>query len=124
MFGKTASDTTTTPQKVSSDVCNIAQGTTITATVKVESNMRLEGTIIGDVTCHGRLVLAPSGLIEGNVISKNILCEGKIKGDIVAQQNIHLFSTAIIEGNIKYPAMQMDTGAVFNGQATCTKGTN
>lgn len=103
------------------DFTNIAQGTTIKAVVKVESNMRLEGEIYGTVNCSGRLVLAKTAYIEGDIVCKTMLCEGTIKGNIVAQEQIHLFPTANVEGNIKYGSMKIDEGAVFNGQAISIK---
>jgi len=127
MFGKN-SDTPKSSHKPSSngsstslEVCNLASGTTINGDFKADANIRLEGTIYGTVTCAGRIVMSKSAYIKGDIFCQNIDSEGKIEGNIVAKEKVHLFSTALVEGNIKYTGLQIDGGAIFNGQAICAK---
>jgi|VirMetMinimDraft_7_1064189.scaffolds.fasta_scaffold29778_3 cytoskeletal protein CcmA (bactofilin family) len=103
------------------EVCNIASGTTINGDFKAESNIRLEGSIYGNVSCSGRIVMSQNAHIKGDIICQNIVSEGKVEGNIVVKEKVHLFSTAIIEGNIKYATLQIEDGAIFNGQAMCSK---
>jgi len=119
MFGKTEKNKINS-NNTSLEVCNIAKGTTIEGTVKVDSNLRLDGIIYGSVTCGGRIVMSASAYIKGDIICKNMISEGKVEGNIVAKEKIHLKSTAIVQGNIKYKSLQIDTGASFNGQAVCS----
>jgi len=105
------------------EVCNIASGTTISGDFKAESNIRLEGSIYGSVFCAGRIVMSQNAHIKGDIVCQNIVSEGKVEGNILAKEKAHLFPTAIVEGNIKYTALQIEEGAIFNGQAICTKST-
>jgi cytoskeletal protein CcmA (bactofilin family) len=105
------------------EVCNIASGTTINGDFKAESNIRLEGSIYGNVTCSGRIVMSQNSHIKGDIFCQNIDSNGKIEGNIVAKEKVHLSSTSVVEGNIKYTALQIDEGALFNGQAICTQNT-
>lgn len=105
------------------EVCNIAAGTTINGDFKAESNIRLEGSIYGNVTCSGRIVMSQNAHIKGDIFCQNIDSDGKVEGNIVAKQKIYLSSTAVIQGNIKYTALQIDEGAVLDGQAVCTQST-
>lgn len=116
---KPSSNGTSTPL----EVCNIASGTTINGDFKAESNIRLEGAIYGKVFCSGRIVMSQSAHIKGDIICQDIVVEGKIEGNIVAKEKVHLCSTAIVEGNIKYTVLQIEEGAILNGQATCIKST-
>ncbi|WMX12578.1 MULTISPECIES: polymer-forming cytoskeletal protein [unclassified Aureispira] len=128
MFGKNGntpknnskSSTNTTS---SLEVCNIALGTTIEGSFKAEANIRLEGSIYGNVSCSGRIVMSKNAYIKGDIICQNIVSEGKVEGNIVAKEKVHLFATAIVEGNIKYTKLQIEEGAIFNGQAMCAKST-
>lgn len=103
------------------EVCNIAKGTTIEGNFKAQSNIRLEGVIEGDVECIGRIVLSEQAQIKGSVNCHTILCKGHVIGNIVAKNTIHLYPTAVIEGDIFYQKLQVDEGAVFNGNASCSK---
>jgi cytoskeletal protein CcmA (bactofilin family) len=105
------------------EVCNIALGTTIEGSFKAEANIRLEGSIYGNVSCSGRIVMSKNAYIKGDIVCQNIVSEGKVEGNIVAKEKIHLFATAIIEGNIKYNQLQIEEGAIFNGQSICAKST-
>jgi cytoskeletal protein CcmA (bactofilin family) len=106
------------------EVCNIASGTTINGDFKAESNIRLEGSIYGNVSCSGRIVMSQNAHIKGDIICQNIVSEGKVEGNIVVKEKVHLFPTAIIEGNIKYNTLQIEEGAILNGQAMCTKSSS
>ncbi|CAA6829227.1 MAG: Unknown protein [uncultured Aureispira sp.] len=114
---KSSSNGTSTPL----EVCNLASGTTINGDFKAESNIRLEGSIYGKVTCAGRIVMSKTAYIKGDIFCQNINSEGKIEGNIVAKEKVSLSSTAIVEGNIKYNVFQIEEGAIFNGQAVCAK---
>ena len=124
MIGKSGnSNSKSTSNGASLEVCNIALGTTIEGTVKVEANIRLEGIIHGTVTCSGRIVISASGFIHGDIVCKNIVSEGKVEGNIVAKEKIHLLPTASVTGNMKYKTLQIDAGAAFDGQAICAPST-
>lgn len=129
MFGKNGntpknnSKPSSNGSSASLEVCNIALGTTIEGNFKAESNIRLEGTIYGNVSCSGRIVMSKNAYIKGDIVCQNIVAEGKVEGDIIAKDKIHLLPTAIIDGNIKYTKLQIEEGAVFNGQAICSKST-
>lgn len=123
MFGKngTSPKSNSNSPNTALEVCNIAIGTTIEGTFKAESNIRLEGTIHGSVSCAGRIVMSKNAYIKGDIVCQNIVSEGKVEGDIIAKDKIHLCPTAIVEGNIKYTTLQIEAGAIFNGQAICAK---
>lgn len=121
MFNKNGKNNDNSTSGISPlEVCNIAFGTSVEGNLKVKSNLRIEGTIHGSVTCSGRLVMSAKAEIEGDVSCESIICEGKIKGNIVAKERIHLQSTATVTGNIKYQSLQIDSGAIFNGHAVCS----
>jgi cytoskeletal protein CcmA (bactofilin family) len=98
-------------------VCQIAMGTIITGNVKVqEANMRLDGQIIGEVFCAGRLILSQNALIQGNIDCLELVCEGKIEGNILARNGCALLRTAQIYGDIETKFLQVENGAILNGK--------
>lgn len=103
------------------EVCNIATGTTIQGNFNAQSNIRLEGIIEGDVQCKGRIVLSKEARITGDVQCYTMICEGQIEGNVTAQDSVHLLGTANLKGNLIYRSLQIDQGAVFNGQAKTSR---
>jgi len=118
MFGnKENNGTTASPNQ--GEVCNIAKGTSIDGNVKVAANMRLEGTIKGNVDCGGRLVMSASAKITGDITCQNLVTEGNIKGNVTVKDYLFMQSTANIHGDVSYKRIKIDEGGVIVGQLSC-----
>jgi cytoskeletal protein CcmA (bactofilin family) len=103
-------------------VCLIALGTLIEGTVRVqEANMRLDGEIIGNVFCAGRIILSQTGQIKGDIDCLELVSEGKIEGNVNAKNVIILHKTAQVLGNIACKGLQIELGAYFKGNSTMSE---
>ncbi len=98
------------------DVCIIAGGTTIDGNVSVGGDMRLDGSIVGDVKCGGRVVMSGNASIKGKIVCDSLVSEGKIIGNVSAKGRVHFMSTSQIKGNINYGSLRVDDGAIVDGQ--------
>ena len=96
--------------------CVIAEGTIIDGKFTCAENVRLDGKITGEVQVQKKLVMGPSGIIEGIINATNTAIQGKIKGDLKITENLQLLSTANIHGNINANSMSVEEGAVYNGK--------
>lgn len=56
----------------------IVAGTQIEGVIVSDSNIRIDGTVKGTITAKGRLVVGPTGQIEGEVVCENADIEGSI----------------------------------------------
>jgi cytoskeletal protein CcmA (bactofilin family) len=70
----------------------IVEGTSIEGEIKCESNIRIDGSFVGNLATKGRLVVGPQGKIEGTVHCQNAEIEGLVKGKLYVQQNQDLHS--------------------------------
>lgn len=98
----------------------IVEGTNIKGDIRCESNIRIDGTFVGDINTKGRLVVGPSGKIEGTVQCQHADVEGLIEGRIAVQQLLTLKSTAKIDGDILTDKLSIEPGAIFTG--SCSMG--
>ena len=98
----------------------IAKGTTIEGKFHCIENVRLDGTLNGEVRVEKRFVMGDTGFVQGNIQCREASIKGKIKGDIHVKDVLHLSESAVIEGNISARVMQVDEGARYNG--TCKIG--
>ncbi len=96
--------------------CIIAKGTVIEGKFKSVEDLRVDGTIIGDVTCQKRFVMGTTGKIVGTVDCAESNIEGKIEGEIRVSGRLHLHETGIIEGKITAKKLVVDEGATYNGE--------
>jgi len=93
----------------------IAKGTTIEGKFICSENVRLDGTINGDLKVEKRLVMGDTSEVNGNIHARDAAIKGRIKGDVNVKEALHLMDTAIIEGNIVAKTMIVEEGARYNG---------
>jgi len=95
--------------------CVISKGTIIEGKFKSSEDLRLDGTIIGEVQSN-KIVMGETGKIDGTVNCLESAIKGKIEGELNVNGLLHLLSTAFIKGKIKAKKMVVDEGASYNGE--------
>lgn len=93
----------------------IAINTTITGDIKTESDLRIDGTLKGNIQTSGRLIIGKSGSIEGEIICKTAEVEGKLNGKISVSGLLTLKSTSFLSGEIITVQLMIEPGANFTG---------
>ncbi len=96
--------------------CVISQGTFIEGKFKTSEDVRLDGTITGEVTTEKKLVIGETGKVNGTVICHDSVIKGKIEGELTVTGLLHLMNSANIKGKIKAKKMIVDEGAEYNGE--------
>jgi cytoskeletal protein CcmA (bactofilin family) len=99
----------------------ISSGTTLKGDVKSENDLRIDGTIHGNVYSTAKIIVGPSGFVEGNIEGANADITGKVKGNIAVKELLQLRGESNVNGNISATKLQIDPTAVFNGK--CQMGT-
>lgn len=87
-------------------------------TVTAKDAIRIEGTLKGNVSSEGTLVISSTGKVIGNVKGSNIMVAGTIEGDMDSDGRIEVAATGKINGNIRTKSLIIDENAVFQGQCT------
>jgi cytoskeletal protein CcmA (bactofilin family) len=93
----------------------IVEGTHIEGDIKSDSNIRIDGYLKGTIIVKGRLVLGPTGKIDGSINCKNADLEGKLNGTIEVDELLSLKSTAKLQGEISTNKLSIEPGAIFSG---------
>ncbi len=93
----------------------IAKGTVIEGKFTCAENVRLDGSIHGEIKVDKRFVMGDSSYVQGNINARDAAVKGKIKGDVLVKEALHLMESAVIEGNITAKTMVVDEGARYNG---------
>ena len=95
----------------------IGNGTTIVGEIKSNGDVRIDGILNGNINISGKLVVGPTGKIEGNVTSQNADISGFIKGKIIIKEILTLKASANIVGDIITSKISIEPNASFTG--TC-----
>ncbi len=98
----------------------IVEGTSIEGEIRCESNIRIDGVFVGNLSTKGRCVIGPTGKIEGTITCQNAEIEGVVKGKVNVQQLLSLKGTAKVEGDIFTDKLSIEPGASFTG--ACNMG--
>lgn len=123
MFGNSKKETIKggAPGATPSHALNsITQGAVIEGQLHAESDIRVDGKIKGKLHCSAKVIIGPTGHIEGEIRCKNAVIEGKFTGVLEVEELLNVRETANIEGDVNVNKLIVQPGAAFN--ATCTMG--
>jgi cytoskeletal protein CcmA (bactofilin family) len=113
----TPSVSATNPTAVESGLtCVIAKGTVITGKVITTENIRIDGTIKGELRCDKKVVMDAGGLVEGNIYAGESTIKGKVEGTVTVNNTLHLLDSSFIKGDIKAKKLHVEEGARYDGQ--------
>jgi cytoskeletal protein CcmA (bactofilin family) len=93
----------------------ISNGTDITGDIKSTGDIRIDGTLKGNLNTKGKVVIGPTGKINGEVTCKNSEVSGLIEGKIVVGQLLNLKASSKIFGDIITAKLAIEPGARFTG---------
>src|SRR6266498_1415445 len=100
----------------------ISAGTTLKGDISSNSDLRIDGTIIGNVTSSSKIVIGASGNVEGDLTGNQADIVGKVSGNIQTKDLLQLRGDCIVNGNVSAGKLQVEPTATFNGQ--CHMGKN
>ncbi len=95
---------------------SLVQDTHIEGTIRTASDIRIEGTLIGNLDCQAKLIIGPSGSVRGEVLCRTAMIEGSFEGKIHVTELLEVRETAKVNGEIAYGKLKIDAGATMTGQ--------
>ncbi len=99
----------------------IGNGTTIKGEVKSNGDIRIDGTLIGQVYSKGKIVVGNTGIIEGEIYCQNADFSGNIKAKVEVSELLTLKATSRLRGEIVTNKLAIEPGARFTGTCTMDK---
>ena len=98
----------------------IAKGTRIQGDIKTEGVLRIDGTLIGSVESTGKVVVGPSGRIDGSIRCTSANISGEVKAKVLVKELLTLQASAKLHGEITAGKLAIEPGALFTG--SCSMG--
>jgi cytoskeletal protein CcmA (bactofilin family) len=98
----------------------LTSGSKIIGTIITDSDIRVDGTIEGDVKCSGKMVIGEQGLVKGTVECQSAEIMGTLDGKINVKYTLALRATSRLKGEINTQTLMVEPNAIFNG--SCTMG--
>ena len=93
----------------------ISLGTDITGDIKSSGDIRIDGSLTGNLNTKGKVVIGTTGKVKGEVNCKNSEVAGLIEGKITVCQLLNLKASSKIHGDIVTLKLSIEPGAIFSG---------
>jgi len=119
MFSNNKKETSST-QNTSTDsgrgINSLGEGTAVKGDLSAKRDMRIDGTLHGNVNCGGKLILGPQGKVIGEINCENAVIEGQVEGLIKVKDTLQVKMSGKIMADISCKQIIVDSGAHFNGK--------
>lgn len=100
----------------------ISAGTTLKGDLSSNSDLRIDGTVIGNIESSSKIIIGGTGIVEGDITAAQTDISGKVSGNIRAKELLQLRDESMVTGNLYAGKLQIEPTATFNGQ--CFMGAN
>lgn len=98
----------------------IMAGTTLTGDVICDGNIRIDGSLKGNLVAKGKVVIGESGFVDGEINCQNADISGTVKAKVTVSELLSLKSSAKLSGDISTNKLAIEPGATFTG--ACSMG--
>ncbi|MDR0289792.1 MAG: polymer-forming cytoskeletal protein [Treponema sp.] len=94
----------------------IGPNTSLKGDIETGGFTRIDGSITGDVTAKGRVVIGERARMKSNVSGTAVTIGGVVCGNIIASESLVLLSTALVLGDVITRRIQVDDGCLIQGK--------
>lgn len=102
----------------------IAAGTTLKGDITSNGDIRIDGTLIGNMQCSAKVIIGANGVVEGDISGQQADIMGKVTGTIKVKELLQLKGGSVVSGNLHASKLQIEPSANFNGQCHMAATTN
>jgi cytoskeletal protein CcmA (bactofilin family) len=94
----------------------ISAGTTLTGDINSNSDLRIDGTLIGNINSTAKVIIGANGVVQGDISGQQADILGKVTGAVKVKELLQLKGSSMIKGNIYAGKLQVEPTATFNGE--------
>ncbi|MEI8306892.1 MAG: polymer-forming cytoskeletal protein [Chloroflexales bacterium] len=98
----------------------IGANTRFQGSLTSDGNMRVDGSVEGDIEVLGNLIVGETGRVIATVKAQNVHVSGAVKGEITATEQLEISPTGKVWGDITAAALHIEPGGLFRGQSAMT----
>ncbi|WP_143056434.1 bactofilin family protein [Rosenbergiella nectarea] len=94
----------------------IAKGTVLTGEISNESDVLIEGSVIGDIHSSRSIRIGREGKVQGTLTAEKITINGYLQGRCQATA-VKILSQGRLDGDIQANELSIERGGIFNGNS-------
>ncbi len=100
----------------------IGAGTIINGDIESSGDIRIDGTLIGNINGKAKVLIGSDGVVEGAVKGRQADVLGRVTGQMDVKEVLQLRGKCNIDGDIYAGKLEVEPTATFNGR--CHMGAN
>lgn len=100
------------------DITIISNGVKIEGKVNSTGNLRVDGSLQGDLTANGNVTVGEQGEINGGIVARIVTIGGKVVGKVDAKEKLVLEAKCVLKGDINTKVLVIVAGAKFDGKSS------
>ena len=100
----------------------IVERTTVQGHINSLGDIRVDGQVKGNLAVGGKVVVGPTGTIDGQVKAAEAAISGRVIGKLEIKGLTTLSQSANVEAEIMTGKLAVETGAQFSGTCTMNNG--
>ncbi len=97
----------------------ISRATRVNGDLHFTGELQIEGKVTGNIYADdekdAKLVIADTGLVEGEIRAPVVIVNGKVVGNIHSSKHLELAAKGNVTGTVHYNSIEMVKGAQLNG---------
>ncbi len=90
---------------------------------ETEQDLRVEGTISGEVVCRGLLTIEADATANAKIQTRDATIRGRVDGEVVCTGRLLLTGTAVVTGTLKAATLVVEEGATLKGTVETVQDT-
>jgi cytoskeletal protein CcmA (bactofilin family) len=94
----------------------IGAGTSMKGDITSNGDLRIDGTLVGNIHCSAKVVIGANGVVQGDINGQQADIMGKVSGTITVKDLLQLKGGSQLNGNIQAAKLQIEPTASFNGE--------
>jgi Integral membrane protein CcmA involved in cell shape determination len=92
----------------------IGAGTTITGDLDSNGDIRIDGTLKGNLRGKAKIIVGTDGVVEGDIEGLQADIMGHVTGTIKVQELLYLHGNTEVQGDLYAGKLQIEPTAIFN----------
>ena len=87
-------------------------------TLRIEGDLRVLGTVEGEVHASGDVTIEPSAKVKASVEGGNVIVTGNVTGNVTARGRLTLAGSGTLHGDVRVSKLAVEDGATLNGNVS------
>ena len=103
----------TTAGTATGALSTLVKGTVVEGVLRCDNDLRVDGILKGKLSCRAKVIIGPTGVVEGEIRCLNAVIEGRFDGTLSVIELLHVREAANVEGHVMTGKLVVQSGARF-----------